>query len=421
MNAGLSDSRPSENELIDLHRKHLGRGRSQLAALFGSLVEDSASGARVTTTDGQEFLNCGGYGVFFAGAGHPRVVEAVRRQAERQALSTRLFLDPAVGLAAQALTSVAPAGLDRVHFSGSGAEATETAVKLARAHGRRRLISMENGYHGKTVGALSLTAKSFYQDPFRPLLPDVTHVPFGDVPALAEALRSTGEGEACVVVEPVQSEAGVIMPPPGYLAEVAALCREHRALLVVDEVMTGLGRLGAWWGSELAGVRPDMLLVGKALSGGVMPVSAVLATPEVFEPFDTDPFLHTSTYSGAPIAMAAVRATVEVIRDEGLVDRAAVTGARLLGALRAIAAERAPRLVREVRGAGLLIGVELDNASMAGELLLEMVDRHVVVNHSLNAHPVVRLTPPATLTPAEEAELLTAFDDSLTAMAKNFS
>ncbi|MFC9428940.1 aspartate aminotransferase family protein [Streptomyces sp. NPDC056987] len=421
MNAGLSDSRPSENELIDLHRKHLGRGRSQLAALFGSLVEDSAAGARVTTTDGQEFLNCGGYGVFFAGAGHPRVVEAVRRQAERQALSTRLFLDPAVGLAAQALTSVAPAGLDRVHFSGSGAEATETAVKLARAHGRRRLISMENGYHGKTVGALSLTAKSFYQDPFRPLLPGVTHVPFGEVAALAEALRTGGEGEACVVVEPVQSEAGVIMPPPGYLAEVAALCREHRALLVVDEVMTGLGRLGAWWGSELAGVRPDMLLVGKALSGGVMPVSAVLATPEVFEPFDTDPFLHTSTYSGAPIAMAAVRATVEVIRDEGLVDRAAVTGARLLGALRAIAAERAPRLVREVRGAGLLIGVELDNASMAGELLLEMVDRHVVVNHSLNAHPVVRLTPPATLTPAEEAELLTAFDDSLTAMAKNFS
>ncbi|MEV7867365.1 aspartate aminotransferase family protein [Streptomyces sp. NPDC088124] len=420
MNAGLSDSRPSENEPIDLHRKHLGRGRSQLAALFGGLVEDSASGARVTTTDGQEFLNCGGYGVFFTGAGHPRVVEAVQRQAERQALSTRLFLDPAVGLAAQALTSVAPAGLDRVHFSGSGAEATETAVKLARAHGRRRLISMENGYHGKTVGALSLTARSFYQDPFRPLLPDVTHVPFGEVAALAEALR-TGEGEACVVVEPVQSEAGVIMPPPGYLAEVAALCREHRALLVVDEVMTGLGRLGAWWGSELAGVRPDMLLVGKALSGGVMPVSAVLATPEMFEPFDTDPFLHTSTYSGAPIAMAAVRATVEVIRDEELVDRAAVTGARLLDALRAIAAERAPRLVREVRGAGLLIGVELDNAAMAGELLLEMVDRHVVVNHSLNAHPVVRLTPPATLTPAEEAELLTAFDDSLTAMAKNFS
>ncbi|GHE48318.1 aminotransferase [Streptomyces capitiformicae] len=387
--------------------------------MFGGLVEQSASGSRVTTTDGQEFLNCGGYGVFFAGAGHPRIVAAVQRQVEKQALSTRLFLDPEVGRAAQALTSVAPAGLDRVHFSGSGTEATETAVKLARAHGKRRLISMENGYHGKTAGALSLTANSFYQDPFRPLLPDVVHVPFGDPGVLAEALGSGG-GDACVVLEPVQSEAGVIVPPPGYLKEVAALCREHNAFLVVDEVMTGLGRLGAWWGCDLAQVRPDVLLIGKALSGGVVPVSAALATQEAFAPFDSDPFLHTSTYSGAPIAMAAARATVEVIRDEGLVDRAAETGARLLEALRAIATAQAPGLVREVRGAGLLIGIELVDASQAGELLLELVDRHVVVNHSLNAHPVVRLTPPAVITPDEEARLLEAVDGALSAMARKF-
>ncbi|KUO09851.1 aspartate aminotransferase family protein [Streptomyces sp. DSM 15324] len=418
MNASVKAGDISTGEAIALHRAHLSKGRSQLAAMFGSLVEHSASGARVTTTDGQEFLNCGGYGVFFTGAGHPHIVTAVQRQAEKQALSTRLFLDPVVGLAAQALTSVAPAGLDRVHFSGSGTEATETAIKLARAHGKRRLISMENGYHGKTVGALSLTAKSFYQDPFRPLLPDVEHVPFGDTAALAAALA---EGDdACVVLEPVQSEAGVIMPPPGYLKEVAALCREHNAFLVVDEVMTGLGRLGAWWGCDLEEVRPDVLLIGKALSGGVVPVSAALATPEAFAPFDSDPFLHTSTYSGAPIAMAAARATIEVIRDEHLVDRAAETGARLLDGLRAIAADRAPHLVREVRGAGLLIGIELVDASQAGELLLELVDRHVVVNHSLNAHPVVRVTPPAVLSPDEETQLLEAMDDALTAMAKRF-
>ncbi|WP_340376111.1 aminotransferase class III-fold pyridoxal phosphate-dependent enzyme [Streptomyces sp. SS7] len=418
MNASAKAGDISTDEAIALHRAHLSKGRSQLAAMFGSLVEHSASGARVTTTDGQEFLNCGGYGVFFTGAGHPHIVTAVQQQAEKQALSTRLFLDPVVGLAAQALTSVAPAGLDRVHFSGSGTEATETAIKLARAHGKRRLISMENGYHGKTVGALSLTAKSFYQDPFRPLLPAVEHVPFGDTAALAAALA---EGDdACVVLEPVQSEAGVIMPPPGYLKEVAALCREHNAFLVVDEVMTGLGRLGAWWGCDLEQVRPDVLLIGKALSGGVVPVSAALATPEAFAPFDADPFLHTSTYSGAPIAMAAARATVEVIRDEQLVDRAAETGARLLDGLRAIAADRAPHLVREVRGAGLLIGIELVDASQAGELLLELVDRHVVVNHSLNAHPVVRVTPPAVISPDEETQLLEAMDDALAAMAKRF-
>ncbi|MFB6890797.1 aspartate aminotransferase family protein [Kitasatospora sp. NPDC056327] len=419
MNTSAPAADASADEAVALHRAHLSRGRSQLAAMFGSLVEQSASGSLVTTTDGREFLNCGGYGVFFTGAGHPRIVAAVQEQAARQALSTRLFLDPAVGLAARALTSVAPAGLDRVHFAGSGTEATETAIKLARAHGKRRLISMENGYHGKTVGALSLTAKSFYQDPFRPLLPLVEHVPFGDTAALA-AVLGTGDGEACVVLEPVQSEAGVIVPPPGYLKEVAALCREHGAFLVVDEVMTGLGRLGAWWGCDLAEVRPDVLLIGKALSGGVVPVSAALATPEAFAPFDADPFLHTSTYSGAPIAMAAARATVEVIRDEGLVGRAAATGARLLEALRALAADRAPHLVREVRGAGLLIGIELVDASQAGELLLELVDRHVVVNHSLNAHPVVRLTPPAVITPDEEARLLEAVDGALSAMAKRF-
>ncbi|BBC31497.1 Acetylornithine aminotransferase [Streptomyces graminofaciens] len=420
MSGAISEDAISGAEAISLHRKHLSKGRSQLASMFGSLVEKSASGARVTTLDGREFLNCGGYGVFFTGAGHPHIVKAVQRQAERQALSTRLFLDPAVGLAAQALTSVAPAGLERVHFSGSGTEATETAIKLARAHGKRRLISMENGYHGKTVGALSLTAKSFYQDPFRPLLPDVRHIPFGDTDALAEALGAD-DGDACVVVEPVQSEAGVVIPPPGYLKEVSELCRSHGAFLVVDEVMTGLGRLGAWWGCDLAGIRPDVLLVGKALSGGVVPVSAALATPEAFAPFDADPFLHTSTYSGAPIAMAAARATVEVVRDEGLVGRAAETGARLLAGLRDIAAHRAPGLVREVRGQGLLIGIELAEASQAGELLLEMVDRSVLVNHSLNAHPVVRLTPPAVLTPDQEAQLLEAFDGSLSAMAKTFS
>ena len=387
--------------------------------MFGDVVEESAVGAEITSTDGRNYLNCGGYGVFFVGAGHPRVVAAVRGQAGRLALSTRLFLDPVSGLAAEALTGVAPAGLDRVHFSGSGTEAVEAAVKLARAHGRRRLISMRDGYHGKTLGALSLTAKALYQDPFRPLLPDVQHVPFGDTDALAVALADGPD--ACVVVEPVQSEAGVVVPPSGYLGAVAALCREHRAFLVVDEVMTGLGRLGSWWGCAAEGVRPDVLVTGKALSGGVMPVAATLATQEAFEPFDSDPFLHTSTYSAAPIAMAAVSATVEVIRDEGLVERAAAIGARLLPALRSVAADRAPGLVREVRGAGLLIGIELVDAGAAGEFLLEMVDRGVVVNHSLNAHPVVRLTPPAVLSPSQEARLLEAVEGALSAMAKSLA
>ncbi|MFJ9632277.1 aspartate aminotransferase family protein [Streptomyces sp. NPDC101175] len=410
----------SDRAAVALHARHLSTGRARLAAMFGNVVEESARGAEVTCSDGRTYLNCGGYGVFLTGAAHPAVVAAVQRQAARLPLSTRLFLDPVSGPAAEALTGVAPAGLERAYFCGSGTEAVEAAVKLARAHGRRRLVSMRNGYHGKTLGALSLTANPLYQDPFRPLLPDVRHLPFGDPDALAAALAGGGE-DACVVVEPVQSEAGVIVPPTGYLAAVAALCREHGAFLVVDEVMTGLGRLGSWWGCAAEGVVPDVLVTGKALSGGVLPVAAMLATQAAFEPFDADPFLHTSTYSGAPIAMAAVTATIGVVRDEGLVERAAAIGARLLPALRAAAAERAPGLVREVRGAGLLIGIEWADAGAAGEFLLEMVERGVVVNHSLNAHPVVRLTPPAVLTPAQETRLLTAVEGSLSALAKSLT
>jgi len=402
--------------VIDLYRRHLSDGQGRVAAMLNTPVEAGARGATVTTLDGRELLNCAGYGVFFVGAGHPHVLGAVREQLERQALSTRVLLNEPAAQAAAALTAVAPAGLDKVYFCGSGAEAVETAIKIARASGRRRLVSMRDGYHGKTTGALSLTARALYQDPFRPLLPEVAHVPFGDLDALAQVLG----GDTCVVVEPVQSEGGVVLPAPGYLKAVEALCREHGAMLVLDEVMTGLGRLGTWWGADRDGVRPDVLLVGKALSGGVVPVAAALATAEAFAPFDQDPYLHTSTYSAAPLAMAAVRATVEVIQSEGLVERARDLGARLLEGLAKTVAAHIGHLAVEVRGAGLLIGVELRSGELAAELLMDLLDNDMLVNHSMNAHPVLRLTPPATMTPADESRLLSAFDAACQALASRF-
>jgi putrescine aminotransferase len=340
----------------------------------------------------------------------------VRAQLERQALSTRVLLNEPAALAAEALTSVAPTGLSKVHFSCSGAEAVETAIKIARANGRNRLVSMANGYHGKTTGALSLTARALYQDPFRPLLPEVSHVPFGDIEALAGVLA----GDVCVVVEPVQSEGGVVVAPAGYLKAVRQLCDERGAMLVLDEVMTGLGRLGTWWGADRDGVVPDILLVGKALSGGLVPVAATLATAAAFAPFDRDPYLHTSTFSAAPLAMAAVKATVDVIAGEGLVQKAGEIGERLLAGLSAIAAAQIPHLVSEVRGAGLLIGIELRSGHYAAEFLMDLLDNDVIVNHSMNAHPVIRLTPPAVLTPQQETRLLEAFESACRALAAKF-
>jgi putrescine aminotransferase len=324
-------------------------------------------------------------------------------------VATRILLEPTVARAAEALVSVAPEGLDRVHFALSGAEAVETALKLARAGGRKRTVSMKGGYHGKTLGALSATAKEVYQAPFRPLIPDVVHLPFGDIDALRAEL-SQHPGEVCVILEPVQGEGGVIVPPKGYLKQVEETVREFDGFLVLDEVQTGFGRLGEWWGLDAEGVLPDVLLAGKALGGGVVPVSAAIATRKAFRPFDKDPYVHTATFSGQPLLMAAVQGTVRAIREEELVPRARELGARLLPRITEIARRNIPDLVVDVRGQGLLIGVELVEPGLAGELLIELFNHGVVANHSMNGSSVVRFTPPAILTDRDVEFLLDSFD-----------
>jgi len=400
---------------MDRYRRHLSAGRAALGEMFGADVEVSAAGAWVRTSTGRKLLNCGGYGVFITGARHPRVVAAVRRQLDTNPVATRLLIEPQVALAAEALAATTPEGLDRVHFACGGAEAVEAALKMARANGKRRLVSMENGYHGKTLGALSVTAKPLFQDPFRPLLPDTAHVPYGDPTAL-EAELAAHPGEACVIVEPVQGEAGVIIPPFGYLVEVARLCRHYGAFLILDEIQTGLGRLGYWWGAERDQVVPDVLLAGKALGGGVLPVSAAIATAEAFAPFDRDPFIHTSTFSGSPLGMAAAQAAIAAIRDEHLVWRSRWLGEVLREEIAEILADRLGSAVREVRGLGLLIGIELNVDGLAGELLLELMAAGVIANHSLNSARVLRLTPPAVLDHGDVDFLLHAVDRAAVAV-----
>lgn len=397
------------------YRKHLSSGRASLGEMFGGDVEVHATGPWVRTSSGRELLNCGGYGVFITGARHPRVLAEVRAQLDRNPVATRLLLEPQAALAAEALASVTPAGLDRVHFACSGTEAVEAALKLARANGKRHVIGMVDGYHGKTLGALSVTGKPLFQKPFLPLLPDVSHVPYGSAQALADALAS--HDDVCVVLEPVQGEAGVIVPPAGYLREVAALCRQHQAFLVLDEVQTGLGRLGTWWGADREDVVPDVLLAGKALGGGVLPVSALVATDEAFAPFDRDPFIHTSTFSGAPLGMAAVRGAIAAIREDDLVTRAERLGRVLSTELGRLCDDIFGDLAT-LRGVGLLIGIELSVDGLAGELLLELMAAGVIANHSLNSDRVLRLTPPAVLDEREVQFLLDAFDRAARAVLR---
>ena len=287
--------------------------------------------------------------------------------------------------AAEALATVTPPGMDRVHFTLSGAEAVETGLKLARAHGKRRLVLMHHGYHGKTLGALSVTAKEVYQQPFQPLLPDVTHVPFGQTEALERELVAH-PGAVCVIVEPVQGEGGVIIPPPGYLTGVADLCRRHDGFLILDEVQSGLGRLGHWWECRPRRCGAGRAADRQALGGGVLPVSAAVANQQIFAPFDKDPYVHTATFSGAPVLMAAVRGAIQAIKEDRLITKAAELDARLLPEIERIARENCGDLVVNVRGKGLLIGVELvdfssrvpvEPAELLGGRVIRRMDRFV--------------------------------------------
>jgi putrescine aminotransferase len=214
----------------------------------------------------------------------------------------------------------------------------------------------------------------------------------------------------CVIVEPVQGEGGVIIPPAGYLTAVADECRAHDGFLILDEVQTGMGRLGEWWGADFEEVVPDVLLTGKALGGGVLPVSAAVANRKVFSPFDKDPYVHTSTFSGAPVLMAAVCGAIQAIKEDRLVTRALDLGGRLLPEIERIARQNCGDLIADVRGRGLLIGVEFVEAGLAGEMLIELFNHGVVANHSMNGSATVRFTPPATLTDAEVEFLLRSFE-----------
>jgi len=398
--------------LAERYERHFGSGRASLGRMIGDLTEVVSSGAWITLADGRRVLDFGGYGVYLLGHAHPVVVDAVCDQVRRHPMASRVFMEPVSAQAAEALAGVTPPGLDLVHFVNSGAEATECALKLARAHGKTALVTTRNGFHGKTMGALSVTAKAVYQERFRPLLPEVTDVPYGNLTELESALALTA-GKGCFIVEPVQGEGGVQIPPAGYLRGAQDLCRRHGATFVVDEIQTGLGRLGTWWGVDPEEIRPDLLLVGKGLSGGVVPIAAVVATAEAYEPFAKDPYLHTSTFAGSPIACAAAHATVTVMVEQDLPARAASLGAQLLTRMRSIVARQGAGRVLEVRGRGLLIGIQMASAGLVGELFLNLLDQGVLGNHSLNAAAVLRLTPPAILSDGEVEAFLAAFEAAL--------
>lgn len=317
-----------------------------------------AEGPWVVDTEGRRYLDClSAYSAVNQGHRHPRILRALREQAERVTLTSRAFRNDQLPLFCRELAEFC--GMDMVLPMNTGAEAVETAIKAARRWGymrrgivadRAEIVVCDNNFHGRTTTIVGFSSDRVSREGFGPFTPGFRNVPFGDADALAAAITP----ETCaVLIEPIQCEAGVLMPPAGYLAAVAETCRDRGVLLIADEIQTGLGRTGAMFACRHEGVQPDAFVLGKALSGGVYPVSAVVARREVLEVFD--PGSHGSTFGGNPLGCAVAREALRVIVDEDLVSRSARLGAWFLEEL----AKIEHRDIVEVRGRGLLAGIEL--------------------------------------------------------------
>ena len=370
-------------------------------------VECRAEGAVIRDDDGKEYIDCaGGYGVFTLGHRHPEVIAAVKDQLDRMPLSSKLFLNKPMADLATLLRAISPGDMQYSFFVNSGAEAVENAIKLARlATGRVEVIATTGAFHGKTFGALSASGREVFRKPFEPLVPSFDHAPFGDIDALAAIVN---DRTAAVILEPIQGEGGVMVPPDGYLKDVRRLCDEEGALLIADEIQTGLGRTGRLFAVEHDGVVPDIMTLAKALGGGVMPIGAVIGRPGVWAKWQKNPLLITSTFGGNQLACAAAHAAVTVIIREKLWERARVLGERLQTALRAIAAEF-PRVIHDVRGRGLLVGVELTREGLGGVIVPEMVKNGVATGYTLNLPRVIRFEPPLIIDEAQLDKVVDVF------------
>ena len=377
--------------------------------------EVSSEGCYITDADGNRYLDCwGGPGVFNMGHRPERIIRRVREQLDIMPLSTHILPNPVTAEFAERLAEVAPGSLQFSFFCNSGAEAVEGALKAARAHsGRPEFVASHGGFHGKTFGALSASGRDVYRDPFKPLLEGFTHVPFGDADALADAVT---ERTAAVIFEPIQGEGGIVVPPDEYLPRAREICDQAGALLILDEVQTGFARTGKWWACEWAGVEPDLMTLGKALGGGVMPIGAFMARPEIWDIFAENPYVHTSTFGGNPLACAAGLGAIEAVEEDGLCEKATARGCQFMEGLTDLAAQFGG-MIAEVRGRGLLIGVQFTDPDLAGLVIASLASQRVLAAYTLNNPSVIRFEPPLIITADQVNEVLAAFAQALSSTA----
>lgn len=380
-------------ETISKYEKYINPSQARLFRFMGlASVEGSAEGCTITDSEGKQFIDClGGYGMFALGHRNPAVVKAVEDALHTMPMCGKVLFNRQMADLAEKLAEITPGELQYSFFVNSGTEAVEGCLKVARlATKRTKFVAAENAFHGKTMGSLTATGRDLYRDPFKPLLEGFTHVPYGDIEAIKNAVD---EETAAVILEPIQGEGGIIVPPDGYLRQVKEVCEAKGALLIADEVQTGIGRTGEWFGVNHDGVTPDLMACAKALGGGVMPIGAIIGTPRAWQGLIEAPFLHTSTFGGNQLACAAGIAAIKYIQEEDLLRRGRETGAYFKAGLEKIMQEY-PEVIAQVRGRGMMIGIELTKEGAGGMLMSLMIDKKIIVAYTLNNPKVIRIEPP---------------------------
>jgi putrescine aminotransferase len=382
-------------------------------------VEWSGSGAVFKDVLGREYLDfLGGYGMMDLGWSHPDVVNTVKAQLDRSPMPSQELLDPLRGVLAKLMADITPGDLKYSWFGASGTEANEAAMKIAKLFtGKTAFIVGVKAFHGKTMGSLSLMGKSDYRAPMGLMYGgQVYHVPFGDADAVEKQLEiceKVGIGVAAVVFEPIQGESGAIVPPDDFWPRIRAATKKHGVLLIADEVQTGLGRTGKLWGVDHWDVVPDILTVAKSLGGGVMPISAVTTTEEIFQPMMyPNPFMHTTTTGGGALACSAAIAAIQVTLRDRLWEQAAQKGDYIMPHLQKFVVQY-PNIFDRVTGKGLLIGMHFKNPEIGYKVASGLFKRGVLVAGTLTSAQTVRIEPPLIVTHEQMDMLLDRLGDTL--------
>ncbi len=388
----------NEKEIIDIEQKYMANvyAKKPLTLVKGK-------GALVWDINDQEYIDCmSGYGVCIVGHCHPRVVKAIQKQAEMLISGHGSIYNEARSRFLKKLITITPNGLTQTFFSNSGAESIEAAIKLARKYtGKTDIIAFVGGYHGKTMGALSATWKKKYRQPFLPLVPGFTHVPFGKSDRVKAAIT---EKTAAILVEPIQGERGIILPPPNFLKELREICDSSDILLIVDEVQSGFGRTGKFFACDHYNVLPDIMCIAKSIAGGV-PMGVTVSTQDIMSAFTLGN--HSNTFGGNPLACAAASAAIDVLIEEKLPERAASLGKYFMGRLEEL--QDKYKLIREVRGLGLMIGMQLRFDIL--NILQNSLKRNVLLLDA--GRTVIRFLPPLVITKEQLDRVVNVLDTTI--------